>query len=152
MHYTNRGIYRRNNAFWRAQNQPTVFYLHLIVNPMPTRATNTLSELSQIANGNGYSTDGISLTRNTTDFAELVEDDAENYTTLRIKNIVLTASGGTIPTDMNGARGIVICDDNATVGSRDVLGWWEFSGPVVVSDTQTLTIQQLRLRDHSVEP
>lgn len=150
MPLTNRGIARRDGAFWRGQTQPVSFYLHLITSPLPTRATNTLSQLTQIANGNGYSTAGINFARNTTDFPELTEDDVANFVTVRLRDIVITASGGTMPPDFNGARAIVICDDNATVTNRDVLAWWDFPGPVVISNTQTLMIETLRFRDYSI--
>jgi hypothetical protein len=64
---------------------------------------------------------------------------------VQVKDIVWTASGGTLPSDGNGATYAVITDDNATVASRDVYHYGSLGGARVVSDTQTLTIQNFEI-------
>lgn len=83
--------------------------------------TNTLSELSEIAAGNGYSAGGIALTRDATGWPTLTEDDTNDRADLVAANGVYTASGGPIPASGAGAAYEVITDDNATVGNREVL-------------------------------
>lgn len=152
MPWTNRGLKRLPAAFFRAESQPVSFFVHLITNPMPTRSTNVMSELTQIANGNGYSTAGVSLSRNSTDFPTIEENDVLNYVMVTVRDLIWTASGGPIPADQNGARAIILCDDNATVANREVLAWEPFGGPVVVTSGQPLTVELLRLLAHTVDP
>ena len=135
------------HAFFAAQNQPTNFYIALITSAVaPTRAINTFSELTEIANGQGYTTGGYSLTRNTTDFDTMTEDDGANTATIMIKNVVWTASGGTLPASGSGASYAVILDDNVTIASREVLAYWSLGGAISVSSGQSLTLTDLALQ------
>lgn len=143
---TNRGKKRMLDGFFRATSVPTNFYIALCTSAVtPTADTNTLGDLTQIATGNGYNTGGISLSRNSTDFDSLVEDDSADKGLLQIKDIVFTASGGTIPLSGNGARWAVLTDDNGTVGSRDVIAFWDLASDRSVSDGQTLTLQNCEI-------
>jgi hypothetical protein len=147
--WTNRGAYRVLNSYFRAQNTPANFYLALITSATtPTATTNSFSELTEIANGNGYTTGGISVARNSTDFPTLTEDDANDRAALVMKNQVWTAATGNLPASGGGARNAVLLDDNATIGSRDVLTWsWETAkGNVTVSVGNTLTVAGYELR------
>ena len=76
----------------------------------------------------------------------LTEDDANDRGLTQAKDIVWTASGGSIPASGDGARYAVLLDDNATVGSREVLAWWDLTSDRSVSDGQTLTLQDCELR------
>lgn len=99
-----------------------------------------------MAAGNGYTTGGYQLTPNTTDFDTLTEEDTSDYGAVLVKDVVWTASGGTIPASGDGARYAVITDDNGTVGSREVYAWWDLTSDRIVSSSQTLTLQNLELR------
>lgn len=143
---TNRGRYRMANGFFRNQNVPAHFHLHLCTSAVtPTVDTNTLSELTQIANGNGYDTAGVDVNRDTTDFDSLSEDDALDKALLQLKDYIWTATGGSLPASGNGARWLVLCDDNVTVNSRDVLVAWDLASDKTVSETQTLTAQNCEI-------
>jgi hypothetical protein len=135
------------HAFFAAQSQPTNFYIALITaTTAPTRAINTFSELTEIANGQGYTTGGYSLTRNTTDFDTMTEDDSGNTATIYIKNVVWTASGGTLPASGLGASYAVMLDDNVTIASREVLAYWSLGSAISVSSGQSLTLTDLAIQ------
>lgn len=143
---TNRGKKRIMDAFFRNQNVPTNLYLALCTSAnTPTADTNTLSELTQIATGNGYTDGGYQLSRNTTDFDVLTEDDSGDKAIIQLKDIVWSASGGSIPSSGDGARWAVLTDDNVTVGSRDVLGFWNLVSDRSVSTGQDLTLQNCEI-------
>ena len=144
---TNRGKYKILNYYFRRQGTlPTNFYIALITSAVaPTADINTLSELTQIASGNGYTTNGISLTPNTTDFDVMTEDDTNDKAILQLKDIVWTASGGNMPGSGNGARYAPLTDDNVTAGSRDIIAWWDLVSDRTISDTQTLTLQNCEI-------
>ncbi len=132
---------------FRGTALPTNFYVALVTSATaPTQDINTLGELTEIAAGNGYTTGGISLSKNTTDFDVNTEDDAADRGLVQIKDLVWTASGGPIPASGGGARYAVLTDDNGTIGSREVYGYWDLTSDRTVSNTQTLTLQDCELR------
>jgi hypothetical protein len=116
-----------------------------LVKTTPNADIDTMAGLTQIATGNGYSDGGLSLTRNATDFDVLTEDDTNDKALVQVKDIVWTASGGPIPSDSAGATYAVITDDNATVSARDVFHYGSLGTARVVSDGQTLTIQNFEI-------
>jgi hypothetical protein len=144
--WTNRLKYNFLNWIFRAQTVPTNFYIALVTSATaPTQDTNTLSQLTEIAAGNGYTTGGYQLAKNATDFDTLTEDDALDKGIIKIKDVTWTASGGNIPASGNGARYAVLTDDNGTVGSREVLGYWSLTSDRTVSSGQNLTLQDLEI-------
>lgn len=144
---TNRGKKKILDYYFRRQGTlPTNFYIPLATSAVaPSADLNTLSELTQIASGNGYTTNGISLTPNTTDFDVMTEDDTNDKAILQVKDVVWTASGGSMPGSGNGARYAVLTDDNGTPGSRDVIVYWDLVSDRTISDTQTLTLQNCEI-------
>jgi hypothetical protein len=144
---TNRGRKLENDIVYRGATPPTTFYVALITNAaVPTVDTNTLGELTQIAAGNGYTTNGIAVARNTTDWDVSTEDDTNDRAIVQIKDLTWTASGGPLPASGAGAYYAVLTDDNATAANRQVFAWWDLSGPLSVSSGQPLTLQDLELR------
>jgi hypothetical protein len=147
MGWTNKGKFRTLDIAFRNATEPTVFYVALATSATaPTADTNTLSQLTQIATGNGYVDGGISIARNSTDFDSITENDTDDRGELQIKDTIWTAAGGPIPSSGNGARWAVLTDDNVTVGSREVYAYWDLVSDRSVSDGQTLTLQNLELR------
>lgn len=144
---TNKGKYNMLGGYWRGVAEPTNFYIRLITAAVvPTVDTNTASELTQIAAGNGYTAGGISLTPGATDFDVFTEDDTNDRALIQVKDMVWTASGGSIPASGDGASYAVATDDNATDGSREILAFWDLTSARTVSDGQTLTLQDLEIR------
>ena len=130
-------------VFLRTASLPTNFYLALVTNAAaPGPDTKTLSQLTQIAAGNGYSDGGYQLTPGATDFDVLTEDDLNDKAILMIKDIIWTASGGSLPSVGNGARYAVLTTDEGTIGNRQVLKYWD-----LVSDRSVAVGVQLKLVD-----
>lgn len=143
--WTNKGKYANALLWTRGTSPATAFYMALIKST-PDADDNTMADVTEVAAGNGYTSGGISVARNATDFDTVTEDDTNDYAYAQIKDIVWTASGGPIPSDSAGATYVIITDDNATVGSRNVFHYASLSSARVVSDGQTLTIQNFELR------
>lgn len=144
---TNRGKFSMAGVYYRAVTAPTTFYMALVTSATaPGPDTNTLSQLTEIAAGNGYTSGGIAVARNSTDFDTLTEDDANDRAVVQIKDLVWTASGGSLPGSGNGARYSVLTDDNGTVGSREVLDYFDLSEDRSVSTGQPLTLQNCEIR------
>ena len=143
---TNKGKYSILDWTFRGATIPTNFYVALVTSATaPQQDINTLSELTEITAGNGYTTGGYQLTPNGTDFDSLVEDDTGDQGELQIKDVVWTASGGSLPSAGDGARYAVLTDDNATIGSRIVLAYWDLVSDRSVSVGQTLTLQDCEI-------
>ena len=141
MALTNRGMYRLARAALANTSVPTNFYLLLVTSASaPTRATNTMAELTEITAGNGYTSGGISIARNTTDWDTSTENDSDNTLTILLKDEVWTASGGTLPTSGSGAAYAILTDDNATLNSREVIAYHSLGGDISVGNGQPLTI------------
>lgn len=145
--WTNKGKYKVLGWSFRAETIPTNFYIALFTSATaPTQDTNTKSELTEIAAGNGYTAGGISIAKNSTDWDVWTEDDTNDRGLIQLKDMVWTASGGTLPASGNGARYACITDDNATQGSREIYAYFDLTSDRSVSDTQTLTLQDCELR------
>ena len=146
--FTNKGKWRMAEAVFQGASLPTNFYVALVTSAVaPSADLNTLSELTEIAAGNGYTSGGYQLTPGATDFDTADgEDDSNDRGYIQIKDIQWTASGGPIPASGNGARYAVLTDDNGTVASREVYAYWDLSSDRSVSSGQTLTLQDLELR------
>lgn len=144
--WTNKG---KANALGliRGATLPTNFYIILYTSASaPTADTNTNSDLTEIAAGNGYTTGGFQLTPNATDFDVLTEDDTNDRGLIQIKDVAWTASGGSIPASGSGARYAGMTDDNGTVASREIWWYWDLTTDYSVSDTQALTLVDLEAR------
>src|SRR3989304_2358639 len=121
---TNKGKARIYNGFFRNTSVPTNLNIALVTSATaPTADTNTMADLTQIATGKGYTDGGYQLRRNNTALETLTEDDTNDWALIQIKDVVWTASGGSIPASGNGARYAVLTDDNATVANREVITW-----------------------------
>lgn len=144
--WTNKGKYKVLGWSFRGVTIPTNFYIRLLTSATtPTADTNLASDVTQVSTGNGYTGGGISLTKNSTDFDVWTEDDTNDYGYIQIKDMVWTASGGTLPAS-NSARWACMTDDNATDASREIYAWWDLVSDRQVSVAQTLTLQDLELR------
>lgn len=145
--WTNRGKYLDLGYVYRGQTLPTNFYMALVTSATaPTADTNVLGDLTQIATGNGYSDGGYQLSPGATDYDTWTEDDTNDRALVQLKDIVWTASGGSIPSSGNGARYAVHTDDNVTVASRQISQFFDLVSDRSVSDGQSLTLQDCEIR------
>jgi hypothetical protein len=153
MPFTNRGLKLLFSYTFRATTVPTHYYVALVTSATaPSATTNTLSDLTEIGAGHGYTTGGFSLTPNSTDFSTLTEDDTNNFAAIGLKNVTWTASGGDIPASGNPARYAVLTTDEGTVANRQVIWYDALSAARTVLSGQTLTLAGMtgRLRGGSV--
>jgi len=142
--WTDKGVFSMFDEFFRTTGAPTNMFVALVTSATaPLKTHNTLSELTEITAGNGYTAGGFSLTRNSTDFDVLTEADP---VILQIKDVVWTASGGPIPLSGGDARWAVLLDDNVTVGSREIYAWFDLVSDRSVSSGQTLTLVDCELQ------
>ena len=143
--WTNRGKYACLNQWARAVSPATTYYMAL-VKTTPDADDDTMTDLTQVALGNGYADGGLAVARTAVGFDVLTEDDGNDRALVQVKDMVWTAAGGDLPSDSVGATYAVITDDDGTVANREVYHYGSLGGARVVSDTQTLTIQDFEIR------
>jgi len=145
MTYTNKGALRERAIVYQGATPPTNFFIMLFTSAVtPTQDTNLVSDLTEIAAGNGYTSGGISLSRNATDFDVNTEDDALDKAITQIKDMVWTASGGNLPSSGSGALWVGLVNDTATIANREVWQFWSLGSARTVSSGQLLTVVDLR--------
>ncbi len=145
--WTNRGKFNALGWIFVGQTLPTFYYVALVTSATaPTADIDTLGELTQINVGNGYSDGGFQLTPGGTDFDIHSEDDGTDRGRVEIKDVFWTATGGPLPISGSGARYAVLTDDNGTIGSREVIAYFDLGSDRTVSQDQTLTLQDCELR------
>lgn len=147
-YFTNRGSYAMLATYFRADAtyEPTGFSVALVTAAAPVAKTiNVWADLSanEIAAGNGYTAGGITLSRNSTDFDVLTEDDGSSRAYVQTKDVVWTASGGPIPASGSGARYAVLMDDDA---AKQVIAILDLGSDVTVSSGQPITLQNNEIR------
>jgi hypothetical protein len=145
--WTNKGKYQVLGQYFRGETKPTNFYIELVTSAAaPGPDTNTETEMTEIAAGNGYVAGGTSLSFNSTDWDVWTEVDASDWALVQLKDITWSASGGPIPSSGNGARYAIICDDNATQANREIYFYFDLTSDRSVSDGQDLTLQNCEIR------
>ena len=90
---------------------------------------------SELANGNGYTTGG-----NTLSGVSVTEDDSNDRCSVAWSNSSWTASGG----DIGPSPGAVVIDD--TVTDDPVVGYVDFGGDQTAADGATGTIANIEFR------
>lgn len=145
--WTNKGKMRMLEAYFRAVSVPTNLYLALVTSAnVPDADTNLMSDLTEIAAGNGYTSGGTQLTPGTTDFDSITENDSDDRGEVQIKDIDITASGGTIPPSGSGARYAVLTDDDGTIANREVYFFFDLVSDRTITNGNTLSLKNLEMR------
>lgn len=141
--FTNCGKYLMGSVYLKAiaGDTPAAFKMALCTSAVaPTQDTNTLSQLTQVTGGTGYTTGGIAVERSVTGFDTATEDDTNDLGSFKIKDLVWTASGGSI----TGISYACLVDDNAI---PNVIAYFTVTGgPVTVTTGQTFTLQDCELQ------
>jgi len=151
MFWTNRGSFLILDWIFHRQAMPTNLYVALVTADIePTVKINTFGQLTEIADGNGYTTGGYQITPDATDFDVMTQDDVNDLALTQIKDIAWTATGGPIPASGDGARYAVLLDDNGTIANRQVIAVWDMITDRAVTVGNPLTLIDLELK--TVQP
>lgn len=147
MGWTNRGKFSELAIIFRTAAAPANFYVALVTNAiLPDPDTNLMSDLTEIAAGNGYTAGGISLNRDAVDFDVIVEDDVADVAYTQVKDVAWTAAGGTLPSAGAGASFVVMTDDAGVVANRNVYAFWSLGDARILANGETMTLADLELR------
>jgi hypothetical protein len=99
----------------------------VLTNSAPTASMAALSEITQVANGNGYTTGGTAAT---------ISSSAQSSGTYKLvlADVVFTASTGTI----GPFRYAVLHNDTSTTDL--LIGYWDYGSSITLQDTETFTV------------
>lgn len=98
-----------------------------LTNSAPSAASDELADITQISNGNGYTTGGTATT---------VSSSAQTSGTYKAvcTDVVFTASGGS----MGPFRYAVLYDDTAT--GDPLVAWWDYGSAITLASGETFTV------------
>jgi|TARA_R100001463_G_scaffold37658_16_gene81028 hypothetical protein len=140
---TNRGKKIILSMAFRAQDEPTNFYVHLLTSSASlSDNTNTFSDVSS-AESTGGSYGELTKARGTGFL--IAEDDTSNFGQITVPDCAWTASGSAIA----NARYAIITDDAGGSGghaSNNVLCYWDLGSTQAVSDGATLTLTGFKIK------
>lgn len=97
-----------------------------LTNTAPSASNTVLADITQIANGNGYTTGGSTTTQSSS------AQTSGTYK-LVLGDVVFTASGGAMGTFQYA----VLYNDTAT--SDELIGYWDYGSAVSLADGETFT-------------
>lgn len=100
-----------------------------------SHATYTDVSASELANGNGYTTGGVTLTG-----VSVTEDDTNDRASVTWSNAQWTASGGSI----GPSPGMFIIDD--TSADDTIVGYIDFGSDQTATDGGTFTVSSITVR------
>lgn len=97
-----------------------------LTNSAPVATNTVLANITQIANGNGYTTGGTAAT---------ISSSAQTTGTYKLvlADVVFTATGAVGP-----FRYAVLYNDTAT--NDELIGWWDYGSSVTLANTETFTV------------
>lgn len=144
--WTNRGKFACLGYWCRSTDPLTLQFYMALVKSTPDQDDNLMSDLTEVAAGNGYTAGGEPVARSAAGWDVLTEDDGNDWALCQVADEVWTAAGGDLPSDSVGATYAVITDDDAVVANREVYHYGSLGGARVVSTGQTLTIQNFEVR------
>lgn len=98
-----------------------------LTNSAPSATNSTLSDITQISAGNGYTSGGTQATIS-------ASSQSSGTYKLVLADVVFTASGGSI----GPFRYAVLYNDTSTGDA--LIGYWDYGSSVTLADTETFTV------------
>lgn len=138
---------RRHLETFRGRPLPTSFHMALVTSATsPTEDTAFLGDVQEIADGNGYTAGGQAFSPGFLGFPGLSEGqlpDTNSVVTLR--DFSWVADNGPLPSIGDGARYMLMVDNNPSIANREVWAWWDLQDVRSVSAGRTLLVNEISL-------
>lgn len=100
----------------------------VLTNAAPVATNTVLTDITQIANGNGYTTGGTATT--------ITVSETGGTTTVQGTEVVFTASGA-----MGPFRYAVLYNDTATSPLGALVGWFDYGAAISLTASETFTVR-----------
>ena len=99
-----------------------------LTNSAPVATNTILANITQIANGNGYTTGGTATT--------ITVSETTGTTTVQGTEVVFTASGA-----MGPFQYAVLYNDTATSPADALIGWFDYGAAISLTAGETFTVR-----------
>jgi hypothetical protein len=101
----------------------------VLTDTAPVAANSVRANLTEVANGNGYTTGGIAAT---------VSSSGQTSGTYKLVlgDVTITAAGGAI----GPFRYLVLVDDTPTSPADPLVGWWDYGSSITLADGESITV------------
>ena len=99
-----------------------------LTNTAPVNTNTILANITQVANGNGYTTGGTATTISTS--------TSSGTAKITGTDVVFTASGGSV----GPFRYAVLYNDTSASPADPLMAWWDYGSSVTLADTETFTV------------
>lgn len=99
-----------------------------LTNSAPVNTNTVLANITQISNGNGYTTGGTATSMSTS--------TSSGTAKVTGTDVVFTASGGSV----GPFRYAVLYNDTPTSPADPLMAWWDYGSSVTLADTETFTV------------
>lgn len=99
-----------------------------LTNSAPVNTNTVLANITQISNGNGYTTGGTATSMSTS--------TSSGTAKVTGTDVVFTASGGSV----GPFRYAVLYNDSPTSPADPLMAWWDYGSSVTLADTETFTV------------
>lgn len=100
-----------------------------LTNTAPAATDATLSQITQISNGNGYTTGGSTAASN-------AYTQTSGTAKLTATDVVFTASGGSV----GPFRYAVLYNDTPTSPADPLIGYWDYGSSITLASGETFTV------------
>lgn len=98
-------------------------------NTAPSAANSTMSDITQISAGNGYTSGGTAATISSS-------AQSSGIYKLVLADVVFTASGGSI----GPFRYVILYNDTPTSPADPLIGYWDYGSSVSLASGETFTV------------
>lgn len=100
-----------------------------LTNTLPVATNAIFSDITEISAGNGYTAGGTQATL-------VSSSQASGLYTLKLNNVVFTASGGSIAT----FRYVVLYNSTQTTPLKPLIGWYDYGTALTITTGNTFTV------------
>ncbi len=100
----------------------------VLTNSAPVNTNTVLANITQISNGNGYTTGGTATSMSTS--------TSSGTAKVTGTDVVFTASGGSV----GPFRYAVLYNDTPSSPADPLMAWWDYGSSVTLADTETFTV------------
>lgn len=105
----------------------TATFKVVLTNSAPVNTNTVLANITQISNGNGYTTGGTATTMSTSTSSGTAKATGTD--------VVFTATGAVGP-----FRYAVLYNDTPTSPADPLIGWWDYGSSISLANTETFTV------------
>ena len=99
-----------------------------LTNSAPVNTNTVLANITQVSNGNGYTTGGTATSMSTS--------TSSGTAKVTGTDVVFTASGGSV----GPFRYAVLYNDTPSSPADPLMAWWDYGSSVTLADTETFTV------------